>query len=138
MNAIDTNVLYYSLDADEVVKQPLAIALLGRLAVSSDTVLPWQVVCEFLGLLRKRQHQGRMTSQQVEDNLMEVVGLFPPVLPTRSVLDRSLDLTRRFSLSHWDSLLVAACAEASVGRLYSEDMDDGAQYDGVTIVNPFA
>ena len=31
MNAIDTNVLFYSLDADEVVKQPQAVALLGSL-----------------------------------------------------------------------------------------------------------
>jgi len=33
MNAIDTNVLFYSLDADEVVKQPQAEALLGQSTV---------------------------------------------------------------------------------------------------------
>ena len=53
MNAIDTNVLFYSLDADEVVKQPLAVALLGQLTAATETVLPWQVACEFLGLFRK-------------------------------------------------------------------------------------
>jgi predicted nucleic acid-binding protein len=36
MNAIDTNVLFYSLDADEVVKQPKAVALIGQLTVASD------------------------------------------------------------------------------------------------------
>jgi len=36
------------------------------------------------------------------------------------------------------SLLVAACQEAGVARLYSEDMQDGADYDGVKVVNPFA
>ena len=49
MNAIDTNVLFYSLDTDEVVKQPQAVALLGRLTASNETVVPWQVACEFLG-----------------------------------------------------------------------------------------
>lgn len=44
---IDTNVLFYSLDADEVAKQPKAIALTGRLTESADTVLPWKVACEF-------------------------------------------------------------------------------------------
>jgi len=34
MNAIDTNVLFYSLDADEVVKQPQAVALLGQLTAT--------------------------------------------------------------------------------------------------------
>ena len=52
MNAIDTNVLFYSLDADEAVKQPQAVALLGQLTASNGTVVPWQVACEFLGLLR--------------------------------------------------------------------------------------
>ncbi len=34
-------------------------------------------------------------------------------------------------------MLVAACIEAGVTTLYSEDMADGADYDGVRIVNPF-
>jgi predicted nucleic acid-binding protein len=138
MNAIDTNVLFYSLDADEIVKQPLAIALLGQLTTSGDTIVPWQVACEFLGLLRKRQHQGRMTAGEVEENFVDVTGMFPLALPTQRVLDRSRDMIMRFSLSHWDSLLIAACAEAGVDRLYSEDMDDGAEFDGVTITNPFS
>jgi predicted nucleic acid-binding protein len=44
----------------------------------------------------------------------------------------------RFSLSHWDTLLLAACKQASVTTLYSEDLTAGMNYDGVTIVNPFA
>lgn len=43
-----------------------------------------------------------------------------------------------YSLSHWDSLLLAACATAGVDTLYSEDMDDGMTYDTVKVVNPFA
>jgi predicted nucleic acid-binding protein len=35
-------------------------------------------------------------------------------------------------------MLIAACKEAGVDVLYSEDMDDGADYDGVRIENPFA
>jgi predicted nucleic acid-binding protein len=48
------------------------------------------------------------------------------------------DLRARFSLSHWDSLLLAACKDAGVTTLYSEDMDAGTDYDGLTVVNPFA
>ena len=63
---------------------------------------------------------------------------FPCVMPSRSLLGRSLDLSSRYSLSHWDSLLLAACADAGVETLYSEDLDDGMTYDTVTVVNPFA
>lgn len=50
----------------------------------------------------------------------------------------SFHLHVRFSLSHWDSLLLAACKEAGVTTLFSEDMDSGTDYDGLTVVNPFA
>ena len=50
----------------------------------------------------------------------------------------SSDLRYRFSLSHWDSMLLAACKEAGVTTLYSEDLDSGTDYDGLRVVNPFA
>ena len=53
------------------------------------------------------------------------------------VFDHALELYERFSLSHWDSLLLAACADAGVTRLYSEDMQHGTDIDGVKIINPF-
>ena len=34
-------------------------------------------------------------------------------------------------------MLLAACVEAGVRTLYSEDLASGAQYDSVTVVNPF-
>jgi predicted nucleic acid-binding protein len=41
-------------------------------------------------------------------------------------------------LSSWDALLVAACLEARVDTLYSEDFSGYAEIDGLKIVNPFA
>ena len=44
MNAIDTNVLVYSLDADEPAKQAKAKALLaGLVGAQPVTILTWQV-----------------------------------------------------------------------------------------------
>ena len=49
MNAIDTNVLVYSIDHDEPAKQAQAINLLERLAQPFvETLLLWQVACEYL------------------------------------------------------------------------------------------
>ncbi len=64
-------------------------------------------------------------------------GIFPIKTPRAVVFDHVLELYERFSLSHWDSLLLAACADAGVTRLYSEDMQHGADIDGVKIINPF-
>jgi len=58
--------------------------------------------------------------------------------PSAGLFQVSFDLRSRFSLSHWDSMLLAACKEAGVTTLYSEDMDSGTDYDGLRIINPFA
>jgi predicted nucleic acid-binding protein len=64
--------------------------------------------------------------------------MFSLRIPTAKVFESSFQLHARFSLSHWDSMLLAACKEAGVVTLFSEDLDPGTDYDGLTIVNPFA
>lgn len=139
MNAVDTNVFVYSLDASELVKQAKAHQLLDRLAPSlGETILLWQVAGELLSCLRKWESAGRVTLADVEAHFRDVLALFPLRLPSGNVFQRSFDLRSRFSLSHWDSMLLAACQEAGVDTLYSEDMAAGTDYDGLVIVNPFA
>jgi predicted nucleic acid-binding protein len=64
--------------------------------------------------------------------------LFPLRTPTAALFPISFALRARFSLSHWDSLVLAACKEAGVTTLDSEDRDAGTDFDGLSIVNPFA
>lgn len=64
--------------------------------------------------------------------------MFPLRIPSTKVFEIAFDLHSRYSLSHWDSMLLAACKDAGVTNLFSEDMDSGADYDGLIIVNPFA
>jgi predicted nucleic acid-binding protein len=138
MNAIDTNIFVYALDTDEPVKQVKAQALLQRLAPArGDTILLWQVAGELLSNLRKRETAGRITTAEVEAHFRDFLAMFPLAIPTAQVFVTYFDLRARFSLSHWDALLLAACKEAGVTTLYSEDMDSGTDYDGLTIVNPF-
>lgn len=139
MNAVDTNVLVYSVDQDEPAKQAKAIELLDRLTQPPvETVLLWQAAGEFLSCLRRWQSASRVTAAEVEQYLNRALAMFPLFLPTRSVLGRALELHSRYSLSHWDSMLLAACIEAGVTTLYSEDFGAGTTYGTVTVINPFA
>ena len=138
MNAVDTNVLVYYVDADEPAKRPKAIELLERLGKAPDeTLLLWQVAGEFLNCLRRWENEGRTTRQDTLEYLNAVEPMFRCVLPAQGVLRKSLDLSSRYSLSHWDSMLIAACIGAGVRTLYSEDLGDGVTYDSVTVINPF-
>ncbi len=137
MNAVDTNVFVYAIDDGQPIKQPLARSLIAGLAQQpGQTKLPWQVATEFLQVLRRWQSQGRVDAQRVDEEYDDLLELFDLVLPTQTTLLVSRRLTARYSLSHWDSLLIAACIEAGVDTLYSEDMGDGVVYDSVTVINP--
>lgn len=139
MNAVDTNVYVYALDADEPAKQAKAMELFERLLLQpADTVLVWQVAGEFLRQLRKWESQGRLASAATEAAFHRFRAMFPIRTPTEAIFQISFDLHARFSLSHWDCMLLAACKEAGVTTLFSEDMDSGTDYDGLSIVNPFA
>jgi predicted nucleic acid-binding protein len=138
MNAIDTNVLVYAVDFNEPTKQAKAIDLLNRLSQPpTETVLLWQVVGEYLSCLRRWQSAGRVTDTLVEQYVNRALAMFSLTLPTQNVIALSLALSSRYSLSHWDSMLLAACTEAGVDTLYSEDLDASMTYDSVTVVNPF-
>ncbi len=138
MIAVDTNILVYFVDRDEPVKRAKAIELLGNLVQEEvETVLLWQVAAEFLSCLRRWEREGRTSRQETLGTLDRLGSMFRCVPPAQAVLWRSLDLSSRYSLSHWDGMLIAACIEAGVRTLYSEDLASGTQYDSVTVVNPF-
>ena len=59
MNAVDTNVLLYSVDRNEPAKQLEARQLLTQLhAATEPTILLWQVLAELAQQLRRRRDKG--------------------------------------------------------------------------------
>ncbi len=46
-------------------------------------------------------------------------------------------LTGQYHLSFWDALIVAACLEAGVTHLFTEDVGGNPNVDGLSILNPF-
>jgi predicted nucleic acid-binding protein len=119
-------------------KQSRAQQLLDDLVLKpEETVWLWQVAVEFLAYLRKGVQKGVVAPERVPVEFRALLKLFALKLPTAQVLERGFELYARYSLSHWDSLLVAACQEAGVTCLYSEDMQHDADYAGVRISNPF-
>ena len=92
---------------------------------------------ELLACLRKAEAKGVVTAEELKIRFREVLQLFAVKVPTATLFERSFSLHERYSLSHWDSLLIAACQEAGVTCLFSEDMQHGMDYGGVHIVNPF-
>lgn len=131
--SFDTNILVYAADRRELKKQDRAIELLRN---GEPAVLLWQVCCEFIAASRKLGAQG-LTSEEAWDQLLYYRAAFPLVLPAPVVLDHARDLHLHGQLSFWDAMILAACREAGVTRLYSEDLADGPAVDRLDIINPF-
>ena len=46
-------------------------------------------------------------------------------------------IQERFQISYWDAAIIAAAKRLSCDTLYSEDLSDGQNYDGIRVINPF-
>ena len=139
MNAVDTNVLLYSIDRNEPAKQLVAQQLLQRLRSATEpTVLLWQVLGELVQQLRRWRDHGRLTPIEFSQHIQAFRHLFPLRLPTPEAFDSALSLAERYSLSHWDSMILGACQGAGAMRLYTEDMGAPRDIDGIELINPFA
>jgi predicted nucleic acid-binding protein len=132
MNAVDTNILIYINDPRNPAKQVISASLVSAM---TDGVLIWQVACEYLAASRKLEPFG-YDRKQAYQYIRELQQVWYTILPTWTVIDHAESLMVRFSLSHWDSMVVSACLVANVKTLYTEDFGY-SDIDGLKVVNPF-
>lgn len=133
MTAADTNVLFYAQDPRDPIKQQIAANLIPTL---TDGVLLWQVAVEYLASSRKLEPFG-YSRQMAFADLRSFQSLWKPILPTWAVFDRTEYLMDNYHVSYFDALVVAACLENSVPRLYTEDIANSFRKEGIEIINPF-
>jgi len=133
MRAVDTNILMYAHDPRDKRKQEIALTSIESL---TDGVLLWQVACEYLSASHKLAPWGYDREAAWQD-IQDLRRVWTTMLPTWQVQDTAADLLSRYSLSFWDAMVIAACLEGGVTRLYSEDFDAYPKIDGLQVVNPF-
>ena len=133
MRAVDTNVLLYAHDPRDPKKQAIALSLLPTL---TDGALLWQVACEYMAASRKLEPLGYSRADAWQD-IQDLSRAWTTHFPAWQLLERAEQLLRGYSLSFWDAMIIAACLESGITRLYSEDFDAYQQIDGLEIINPF-
>jgi predicted nucleic acid-binding protein len=130
---LDTNVLVYTDDRDAPRKQEAALDLIGRCRHGATGVLSTQVLQEYyVAATRKLGVAASVARRKVE-----LFARFEVVLPGVDDVLAAIDLQRLHGLSFWDALVIRAAAAAGCATLYTEDLQHGRRFDGVTVVNPF-
>jgi predicted nucleic acid-binding protein len=125
---LDTNILLYLVSA-ETAKADRAEELVAAGGVISD-----QVLNEFASVALRKFAMGLPEIREVLSALRAICSVEPLSERTH---DLALELTERFQLCFYDSLIVAAAILADCSILYSEDMQDAQTIESVTIRNPF-
>lgn len=133
---LDTNVLVYSLDEDVPAKKGVAERLIAEESEAGRASLSTQVLQEFYVVVTRKLK--RPLSPERAESAVRALSVLPVVQIDPPLILAAIGRARRYRLSFWDSLIVEAALAGGATTLYSEDLRDGLQIDGLTIRNPFA
>ena len=132
---VDTNVLLYAVSTapDEGEKSRTARAILAR----DDLVLSVQVLQEFYVQATRTMKPDRLPHESAV-SLVESWLRFRVVETSVSLVQQALATAARWRISYWDAAIIEAARRGDCRELFSEDLQNGMNFAGVTVRNPFA
>lgn len=131
---IDTNVLVYAEDHGAPEKRAIALKLLADHIAADDIVLSAQILSEFYVSVRRLKRPLDATQAL---NALEQLAAFPVVPLTAELVVAAAAASERYHISYWDALVLETARAAGCTVVFSEDLNDGQDYGGVRIENPF-
>ena len=131
--AFDSNVVIYAEGVEDRAKRDIALTIASALD-KSELILPVQSLGETLVWLVKK---GRRTLAEALNRVSDWIDQ-GEIQPTdENVFNGAIELFAKHKLQVWDAVVLSAASVARASILLSEDMQDGFNWRGVTIRNPF-
>jgi predicted nucleic acid-binding protein len=132
---VDSNVLVYSRDSTEPLKQKQAMAWMAELWATRNGRLSFQVLQEFYVIVTAKLKPG-LNREAARRDIRSLLS-WHPVTTDERVVEGAWVIQDRYKLSWWDSLIVSAAQVANCRFLLSEDLQPGQDLGGVQIIDPF-
>ena len=134
MRFVDTNVLLYAVssEAEERRKADLANDILA----SRDLALSVQVLQEFYVQATRASRPDPLSHRQAAE-LVESFLRFPVQAVSVDVMRAAVAARDPFDISYWDAAILEAARALGCAVVLSEDLNDGQDYAGVRVENPF-
>ncbi|TMH33412.1 MAG: PIN domain-containing protein [Betaproteobacteria bacterium] len=131
---IDTNVLLYAYDRADPTKNARAREWVARLWHDRHGRTSMQVLSEYyVNLTRK----FRVPAEAAWDDAASFFAWRPQPID-ESLLRRAREVSRRYQISWWDSLIVAAAQLQDCLVLLTEDLQDGMVFGTLAVRSPFS
>ena len=133
---LDTNILVYTFDDEDLGKRDRARALVAEALSGSRGIVSYQVIQEFLNAAL-RKFAKPLTAADAERYLTVVLEPLCAVFAGVELYHQAIDIAERWKYSFYDSLIIASALGAGCTVLYSEDLQHGQKIGGLRILNPF-
>jgi predicted nucleic acid-binding protein len=131
---LDSNILVYAYDANYPEKRRVAQELLRR-AVAGEFATSVQVLTELAATLLQR-----FVPPVSPQDLMAILDRLAPIRlikPDGDMVRRAVEAREAYGVHFYDGMIIAAAERAGSEKIWSEDLNPGQKYFGVTVVNPF-
>jgi predicted nucleic acid-binding protein len=131
---IDTNVLLYVISRDPAEQDKAKRA--NEILFDRDLGLSVQVLQEFYAQATRPSRSDAITHDQAV-RLIESFCRFAVQDITTGIMRAALSSRQRFQLSYWDAAIIEAARVLGCEEVLSEDLNNGQDYAGVRVTNPF-
>ena len=130
----DSNILVYSVDERDSLKQKIAIDLINKAMQNKIGAISTQSLQEFFSVTTKKLNVSKEAAKEYLDFFVDN---FPVTQVTLSNIYKAIDISIQTQFSFWDSLIISAAHSSGCVIVYSEDMNHNQLVNGVKIINPF-
>jgi len=131
---VDTSILLYAISRDpgELEKARRANDILA----DRDLALSVQVLQEFYVQATRASRPDAIEHTQAV-RLIQSFRRYPVQDVTSGIMIAALDACKRFQISYWDAAIIEASRALGCAQVLSEDLNDGQDFAGVRVTNPF-
>ena len=131
----DTKALVYANDTGAPEKRSRARKLIHEAVVSGTGSISTQVLAEFWVTVT-RKLKTPLALETAREQIVLFSAFHVQAVDQSTVLE-AIRLQERYQISYWDAQIIASARFAKATLLYSEDLQHGAEYEGIRIQNPF-
>jgi predicted nucleic acid-binding protein len=129
----DTNILIYADDKAAPAKQRRALDLVAEHRRAGTGVVSLQILQEYFVTITRRLH----VDQRIARRKVELLAEFDVAATDVTDILAAVDLHFVHGFSFWDALVMRSAKQSGCTVLFTEDMQESREIDGVRIVNPF-
>jgi predicted nucleic acid-binding protein len=121
---IDTNILIYTYEVRDPIRQGKALSVLSSLRTTSRGYMSVKTLSEFFVVVRRIPNP--LTNDQALSELQKHTAIWPILDLTPAIVVDSARGVRDYGFSYWDAQMWATAKAHHLSSLFTEDMKSAA------------